>query len=57
MRRLLLLSLLPLAQVGAAQVPAPPMPRTILVRGTAERELDPEKLDLLLTYRFSDNVR
>lgn len=33
------------------------MPHTILVRGTAERELDPEKLDLLLTYRFSDNVK
>ena len=29
----------------------------MLVRGTAEQELDPEKLDLLLTYRFSDNVK
>lgn len=56
MRRLLLLLLLPLAPV-AAQTPAPLVAHTILVRGTAERELDPEKLDLLLTYRFSDNVK
>jgi hypothetical protein len=33
------------------------VPHTILVRGTAEQELSPEKLDLLLTYRFSDNVK
>ena len=59
MRRLfLLLLLLPLAQPVVAQVAAPGAPpRTILVRGAAEQELDPEKLDLLLTYRFSDNVK
>ena len=58
MRRFLFLVWLPLAGLAAAQSPAPTaVPRTILVRGTAERELDPEKLDLLLTYRFSDNVK
>ena len=59
MRRLFLLLLLPLAQPGWAQQapPAPAPPHTILVRGTAEQELEPEKLDLLLTYRFSDNVK
>lgn len=57
MRRLLLLLLLPLAQPGWAQVATPALPHTISVRGTAEQELDPEKLDLLLTYRFSDNVK
>ncbi|RZK98003.1 MAG: SIMPL domain-containing protein [Hymenobacter sp.] len=57
MNKLALLPLLLVAQVAAAQAPAPAMPHTILVRGTAERELDPEKLDLLLTYRFSDNVK
>lgn len=58
MRCFLLLLLLPLAQPGWAQVTlAPAPPHTILVRGTAEQELDPEKLDLLLTYRFSDNVK
>lgn len=56
MRRFLLLLCLPLAP-ALAQTPAPPVAHTILVRGTAERELDPEKLDLLLTYRFSDNVK
>lgn len=55
--KLALMSLLLVAQVAAAQAPAPAMPHTIVVRGTAERELDPEKLDLLLTYRFSDNVK
>jgi len=51
--------LLLLAPPAAAQVaaPPPPPPHTILVRGTAEQELEPEKLDLLLTYRFSDNVK
>ena len=29
----------------------------MLVRGTAEQEIDPEKLDLLVTYHFSDNVK
>lgn len=29
----------------------------MLVRGTAERELEPEKLDVLMTYHFSDNVK
>jgi hypothetical protein len=55
---LFLFVLLPLVQSVVAQV-APPNapPRTILVRGTAEQELDAEKLDLLLTYRFSDNVK
>ncbi|MBF9219844.1 SIMPL domain-containing protein [Hymenobacter ruricola] len=55
MRHLYLL-LLPLAHFSAAQAPVP-TPRTILVRGTAEQELEPEKADLLLTYRFSDNVK
>lgn len=56
--RAFLLLLLPLAQPLQAQTtpPAAP-PHTILVRGTAEQELEPEKLDLLITYRFSDNVR
>ncbi|GAB2849241.1 SIMPL domain-containing protein [Hymenobacter ruber] len=57
MRHLFLLLLLPLAQPVVAQVAPPVPPHTILVRGTAEQELDPEKLDLLLTYRFSDNVK
>ena len=56
MRRLFLL-LLPLAQPVIAQVAPPAPPHTVLVRGTAEQELDPEKLDLLITYRFSDNVK
>ena len=57
MRHLFLL-LLPLARPVVAQVtPLPASPHTILVRGTAEQELEPEKLDLLLTYRFSDNVK
>lgn len=52
------LFLLPLTQFAAAQAPIPMHPpHTILVRGTAEQELEPEKLDLLLTYRFSDNVK
>jgi len=45
-----------LAGTARAQAPAP-APRTILVQGVAERELDPERLDVLLTYRFSDNVK
>ncbi len=57
MKKLALLPFLLIAQVAVAQVPAPAVPHTILVRGSAERELDPEKLDLLLTYRFSDNVK
>lgn len=57
MRRFSTLLLLPLAQLAHAQLPAPALPRTVLVRGTAEQELDPEKLDLLVTYRFSDNVK
>jgi len=56
--RYFVLFLLPWAQLAAAQAPALPQPpHTILVRGTAEQELEPEKLDLLLTYRFSDNVK
>ncbi|RZK27709.1 MAG: SIMPL domain-containing protein [Hymenobacter sp.] len=55
--KLHLFPLLLVVQTAFAQVPTPAMPHTILVRGTAERELDPEKLDLLLTYRFSDNVK
>jgi hypothetical protein len=45
-----------LAGTVLAQAPSP-VPRTILVQGMAERELDPERLDVLLTYRFSDNVK
>ena len=56
MRHLFLL-ILPLAHISAAQSVASAPPRTVLVRGIAEQELDPEKLDLLLTYRFSDNVK
>lgn len=57
MRHLFFL-LLPLGLPAAAQLPAPNSPaHTVLVRGTAEQELEPEKLDLLLTYRFSDNVK
>ncbi|RZK52959.1 MAG: DUF541 domain-containing protein [Hymenobacter sp.] len=59
--RLLPLLLVPLAGPVLAQtapaLPLPLGPHTVLVRGTAERELDPEKLDVLLTYRFSDNVK
>lgn len=55
-RPFVLLLLLP-AGLAHAQAPAPALPRTVLVRGTAEQELDPEKLDLLVTYRFSDNVK
>ena len=55
--RCLFLLFLPLAHLSAAQAVAPSLAHTILVRGTAEQELDPEKLDLLLTYRFSDNVK
>jgi len=57
MRHFSTLLLLLLAQLTHAQMPVPASPRTVLVRGTAEQELDPEKLDLLLTYRFSDNVK
>ncbi|MGI4873350.1 MAG: SIMPL domain-containing protein [Janthinobacterium lividum] len=39
------------AQTAAAQ------PHTVLVRGIAEQDIEPEKLDLLLTYHFSDNVK
>lgn len=57
-RLLLLLLLLPLVQPARAQVAPPPaVPHTMLVRGTAEQELEPEKLDLLIMYRFSDNVK
>ena len=52
MRQLSLLLLLLPAGLAYAQTPAPALPRTVLVRGTAEQELDPEKLDLLVTYRF-----
>jgi len=46
------------AQPALAQAVSPAaVPHTILVRGTAERELEPEKLDLLITYRFSENVK
>jgi uncharacterized protein YggE len=58
MRRLYpLLALLPLAQPAVAQSAGASPAHTILVRGTADKELEPEKLDLLLTYRFSDNVK
>ncbi|MBF9238381.1 SIMPL domain-containing protein [Hymenobacter sp. BT683] len=57
MRHLFVLLILPLAHLSAAQTVAPVPPRTILVRGTAEQEIEPEKLDLLLTCRFSDNVK
>lgn len=58
MRHLLLLLVLSPALPAVAQTSsAPSPPHTILVRGTAEQELDPEKVDLLLTYRFSDNVK
>ena len=43
MRRVMMLALLLMAQVAAAQAPAPLLVHTILVRGLAERELDPEK--------------
>ena len=57
MRLFFLLPGLLLAGPLAAQpTPAAP-PHTVLVRGSAEQELEPEKLDLLLTYRFSDNVK
>jgi hypothetical protein len=52
-----LLLLLPFAHPVVAQVAPPTPPRTKSVRGIAEQELEPEKLDLLLTYRFSDNVK
>ena len=57
MRQLALLLLLPLTQLAHAQAPVPTLPHTVLVRGTAEQEIDPEKLDLLITYHFSDNVK
>jgi uncharacterized protein YggE len=58
MRYLLLFLLLPLARPAAAQTPAlPKPPHTVVVRGAAWQELEPEKADLLLTYRFSDNVK
>ena len=43
MRRVMILALLPVVQVAAAQALAPLLAHTILVRGLAERELDPEK--------------
>lgn len=52
-----MLAFFSMAQVALAQAPAPSLAHTILVRGVAERELDPEKVDMLLTYRFSDNVK
>ena len=52
----LLLPTLLLARPALGQLPALPHP-TVLVRGAAEQELDPKKLDLLLTYHFSDNVK
>jgi hypothetical protein len=57
MPKLFFLLALLLARSVAAQSPSSGVPHTILVRGTAEQELAPEKLDLLLTYHFSDNVK
>ena len=63
MKALLLLPLLlSLANPALGQATPPTgapaaLPRTVLVRGTAEQEIEPEKLDLLLTYHFSDNAR
>ncbi len=43
---------------GAARAQAvAPHARTIRVRGAATQELEPEKAELLLTYRVSDNVK
>lgn len=57
MPKLFFLLALLLARSVAAQSTGSAMPHTLLVRGTAEQELAPEKLDLLLTYHFSDNVK
>ncbi|MCC3159142.1 SIMPL domain-containing protein [Hymenobacter sp. 15J16-1T3B] len=43
--------------VAAAQLPAPPKPRTVAVRGNATAEVEPERVELLITYRVSDNVK
>lgn len=54
MYKLLVMSTEAVLLAGTARAQAP---RTILVQGVAERELDPERLDVLLPYRFSDNVK
>ena len=52
------LPVLLLVQPVAVQAQAAtPVPHAMLVRGMAERELEPEKLDVLMTYHFSDNVK
>jgi hypothetical protein len=54
MPKLFLLLAFLLARSVVAQPTSGAAPHTI---GTAEQELAPEKLDLLLTYHFSDNVK
>ncbi|GAB3834518.1 SIMPL domain-containing protein [Hymenobacter jeollabukensis] len=44
--------------VSAQTAPgAPPRPHTVAVRGTAFQEVEPEWVELLVTYRVSDNVK
>lgn len=57
MPKMIFLLALLVGRLAAAQPASSLAAHTILVRGTAEQELEPEKLDLLLTYRFSDNVK
>lgn len=47
-------AVLPVAAQTAANAPKP---RTVSVRGTAFAELEPERVELLITYRVSDNVK
>ncbi|GAB2960378.1 hypothetical protein GCM10027048_30080 [Hymenobacter coalescens] len=44
------------ATTAAAQTAAP-RPRTLAVRGTAFADVEPERVELLVTYRVADNVK
>jgi uncharacterized protein YggE len=58
--RLLLLAVPLLAALRPAvaqTTAATPRPRTVSVRGAASSELEPERVELLITYRVSDNVK
>jgi uncharacterized protein len=53
----LLLTALAAPALAQTAPPLPPRPHTVAVRGTATAEVEPEWVELLITYRVSDNVK